>query len=129
MSIPTVLRPHAEQEYAEELAELERQDDRVRPTERLLGSEHRVARAERIPLLDEDRLGTTSPRRHGLADLVGASRSFVSTLISGQLSSCFFKNNCRASFHLHAELIRLSEAAAATPVEAAACEQTAWDGV
>jgi hypothetical protein len=39
------------------------------------------------------------------------------------------KNNCMASCHLNAELIGLSEAAPVTLVEAAACEQRAWDGV
>jgi len=39
------------------------------------------------------------------------------------------KNNGRASCHLNSELIRLSEAAAAIPVEAAAGGETAWDGV
>jgi len=51
------------------------------------------------------------------------------TILAFGIDLLMLKNNCRASCHLNAELIRLSEAAAATPGEAAACGGMVWDGV
>ena len=46
--------------------------DLLGPPDGLLRREDRMTGPERLTLLDEDRLGTAPPRRHGLADLVGA---------------------------------------------------------